>query len=122
LNWILPGKMVELDFKNHGWKIETLNVAPNKPKYKCINANFYNDGHIIAKSRKSLIMASGDTDIRYDGKSYNNIYDLMKEQNLKTEDLDELELVETKEWIIVQGNIMIGQYEYEELPNRKDVE
>ena len=121
-DWILPNKLVQLDFKIGGWKINEVILAPKKAKYTCVNANFYNDGHIIAKSRKSLIMASGNTEIRYGDNSYDNVYELIKEHDIDPENLHELELVETKEWIIVQGNIMVGQYEYDELPKRKDVE
>jgi len=127
----LHSRIVENDLKASGWKIkEVVKPANYHQKFKDLNVtitnpNFYNDGHIIAESRKSVIMASGYPIIKLDGLSYYSIENLLKPNIDMLKRIKEWEWVQIADWIIVtkKDNILLGQFNsWDELPNRKDVE
>ena len=128
----LHSRIVESDLKAAGWKIKEV-IKPsnyhqkfNELNVTITNPNFYNDGHIIAESRKSVIMASGYPIIKLDGKEYSSVGNLLRANPLDILKRNkEWEWIQTADWIIVtkKDNFLLGQFnEWFNLPNRKDVE
>ena len=128
----LHSRIVEQDLKAAGWKIkDVITPASYHQKFNDLNVtitnpNFYNDGHIIAESRKSVIMASGYPIVKLNGKEYWTIDSLLRPNALeRLKKINEWEWVQVADWIIVtkKDNILLGQFnQWGELPNRKDVE
>tara|TARA_R100000951_G_scaffold115084_2_gene122015 strand:- start:284 stop:736 length:453 start_codon:yes stop_codon:yes gene_type:complete len=128
----LHSRIVEQDLKAAGWKIkEVITPSVYHQKFKDLkvtitNPNFYNDGHIIAESRKSVIMASGYPIIKLDGKEYSSVGNLLRPNALDILKRNkEWEWIQVADWIIVtkKDNILLGQFnDWSNLPNRKDVE
>ena len=131
-NNFLPTKLVEGDLKSAGWKIkDVLTPANYHQKFHDLNViitnpNFYNDGHIIAESRKSVIMASGYPIVKLDGKEYWSVDSLVRVNPLeRLKKMKEWEWVQVADWIIVskKDNFLLGQFDnWDNLPNRKEVE
>lgn len=128
----LHSRIVEQDLKASGWKVKEVITPANYHQYfkdlkvTITNPNFYNDGHIIAESRKSVIMASGYPIVKLDGKEYWTIDSLLRPNALeRLKKMKEWEWVQVADWIIVtkKDNILLGQFDdWSNLPNRKDVE
>ena len=128
----LHSRIVEQDLKAAGWKIKEVITPANYHQYfkglkvTITNPNFYNDGHIIAESRKSVIMASGYPIVKFNEKEYWTIDSLLRPNAIeRLKRIKEWEWVQVADWIIVtkKDNILLGQFdEWNNLPNRKDVE
>jgi len=128
----IPTKMFELDLKQSGWKSkEGKSLAKLHEKFNdlnviCTNPNFYTDGTIIAESRKSIIQASGHPKIKYKGKEFWEIDQLVKingDEAIK--EMKEWEWLQVMDWIIVEKktNKLLLQFDsWENLPTRKEVE
>lgn len=128
----VPTKMFELDLKQSGWKIkEGKSLSKLHDKFNdlniiCANPNFYNDGTIIAESRKSIIQASGHPIVKYNNKEYWEIGHLVKiygDEAIK--EMDKWEWLQVMDWIIVEKktNKLLLQFDsWEDLPTRKEVE
>ena len=131
--WFLHEKVFKGELKIGGWKllhpkpINELHHEFNKSKFVITNPNFYEDGWILAESRRSVIMASGiKTEFVWDGKVWTSFSQLFKEYGPEMLNLfPELNWNETKEWIIVdkKSNKLLAQFDYwDDAPTRKDVE
>lgn len=128
----LPTRLVEGDLKGAGWKIkETLSLSNIHKKFNDLNViitnpNFYNDGHIIAESRKSIIQACGHPIIKYDNREYWNILQLVKNNGVEVlKSMKDWEWLQVSDWIVVEKkqNFLLAQFnEWNKLPVRKEVE
>ena len=131
--WFLDERVFRADLKHDGWKLceaRKLNEMHNEfndCKAVLTNPNFYEDGHTLAESRRSRIIASGlAMKFQYDEEEYTNFYQLFKKHGAKVIGLlDNLEWYESKDWIIVckKTNKLLAQFDYwNDSPTRKDVE
>jgi len=128
----LLNKIVLNDLKASGWtfkegrSLSKFHIKFNDLKVIITNPNFYNDGEIIAHSRKSIIQASGHPIIKYKGKEYWNIEHLVRVYgDVAIKEMDEWEWLQICDWIIVtkKDNNLLAQFErWEDLPTRKEVE
>mgnify|MGYP003120383386 CR=1 FL=1 len=130
--FFLPSRIFEGDLKASGWKIkESLSLANFHRKFNdlnviCSNPNFYSDGQIIGESRKSIIQASGNPIIKYKGKEYWDIGNLVRIHGDKAiAEMGEWEWLQVMDWIVVtkKDNRLLAQFnKWDELPTRKEVE
>tara|TARA_R110000751_G_scaffold129323_1_gene231367 strand:+ start:674 stop:1207 length:534 start_codon:yes stop_codon:yes gene_type:complete len=128
----LHSKIVVSDLKSSGWtfkegkSLSNFHIKFNDLNIIITNPNFYNDGEIIAHSRKSIIQASGHPIVKYKNKEYWDIGHLIRvygDEAIK--EMDEWEWIQICDWIIVskKDNNLLAQFEsWDELPTRKDVE
>ena len=117
----LPNKLLE------GRPLTELHSDFNECKVILTNPNFYEDGWILAESRRSMIIASGlITAFKWKGKPYTSFFQLFREQGAKVIGLlDNLEWEETKDWLVIdkKSNKLLAQFDYwGDSPTRKDVE
>ena len=115
--WFISSKAFTNDLKVNGWSI---NIPKKLYEYHskfneldiiCTNPNFYKDGEVIGKSRKSLIMASGMFRFKYKGKEYTDFYMFLKENGV--------------DWLIVDkktGKLKAQFDDWDDCPTRKEVE
>lgn len=92
---------LHLMFTLNGWKHpqtkELGNIAVFKP-------DFYETGHVIAKTDKAIIQAKGYTVVNYRGKTYSNVESLLKEHGIGAiEDFNNWIFEIEKEWVIFKG-------------------
>ena len=130
--WFMPNRMVELDLKVTGWKVKAPKCLSNYHKefndlnLTCTNPNFYNDGDIIAESRKCVVMACGHSIIKYNNREFWEPYQIIKNYGVEAlKDIDNWEWLQVMDWIIVtkKGNKLLSQFSnLSDLPKRKDVE
>ena len=130
--WFIPSKLVSADLKQSGWKIKEPKTLANYHKkfndlnLTCTNPNFYNDGEIIAESRKSIVMACGHSIIKYKNREYWEPYQIIKNHGYEAlKDLDNWEWLQVMDWIIVtkKDNKLLAQFSnLSDLPNRKELE
>ena len=131
--WFLDERVFRADLKHDGWKLlegrplTELHSDFNECKVILTNPNFYEDGWILAESRRSMIIASGlITAFKWKGKPYTSFFQLFREQGAKVIGLlDNLEWEETKDWLVIdkKSNKLLAQFDYwGDSPTRKDVE
>ena len=130
--WFISSKAFTNDLKVNGWSI---NIPKKLYEYHskfneldiiCTNPNFYKDGEVIGKSRKSLIMASGMFRFKYKGKEYTDFYMFLKENGVEAlNNLDNIEWIEIMDWLIVDkktGKLKAQFDDWDDCPTRKEVE
>ena len=136
--WFLSKGLFESDLKVMGWKlmgekyIDYLHSEFNDIDIVCTNPNFYKDGHIIAQSRKSLVVASGFIKFDYpldaleEIKTYTSFYPLFQENGWEViGNFNQIKWLEIKDWLIVakkDGKLLAQFDSWEECPSRKEVE
>ena len=99
-NFISVGAL-HLMFSLNGWKHpnvkEIQQIAVFKP-------DFYETGHVIAKTDKAIIQAKGYTVVNYKGKKYEDVHVLLKEHGMSAiNDFDNWKFEIEKEWVIFKG-------------------
>ena len=126
------------DLKALGWKlvgekyIHYLHSEFNDIDIVCTNPNFYKDGHVIAQSRKSVIISSGFIQFEYpldkseEVKQYTSFYPLFMDNGWEViGNLNQIKWHEVKDWLIVakKDGKLLSQFDsWENCPTRKEVE
>lgn len=86
--------MISLNGWKHPQTIELGNIAVFKP-------DFYETGHVIAKTDKAIIQAKGYTVVHYRDKTYSNVESLLKEHGVEAiHDFNNWNFEIEKEWVI----------------------
>ena len=131
--WFLEEGVFRGDLKYDGWKLTNpkklseIHHEFNDSKLVITNPNFYEDGWVLAESRRSRIIASGlQTEFTWDDKVYTSFYTLFKDYGPHILGwFSALTWSETKDWFIVdkKSNKLLGQFDYwDDAPTRKEVE
>ena len=112
--------------------IDSLHSEFNDIDIVCTNPNFYKDGHIIAQSRKSLIISSGFVEFIFPSNpqeikhTYTSFYPFFQDNGWEAiGNLNQIKWLEIKDWLIVSKNNgdLLAQFDsWENCPSRKEVE
>jgi len=131
--WFLEEGVFRGDLRYDGWKLleakplHTLHKEFNDSRLVMTNPNFYEDGHVLAESRRSVVMASGlGLQFIFKGEEFDSFFTLFSKYGPDVIGmLDEIEWLETKDWIIInkKSNELLAQFDYwPDAPTRKQVE
>ena len=89
--------MISLNGWKHPQTKELGNIAVFKP-------DFYETGHVIAKTDKAIIQAKGYTVVHYKEKTYSDVESLLKEHGIAAiHDFSNWNFEIEKEWVIFKG-------------------
>ena len=136
--WFLSKGLFTSDLKILGWKLigekylDYLHSEFNNIDIVCTNPNFYKDGHIIAQSRKSLVISSGFIKFDYpldnseERQAYTSFYPFFMDNGWEViGNLRQIDWKEVKDWLIVtkkEGKLLAQFNLWENCPTRKEVE
>ena len=88
-------------FSLNGWKHPNIKEIQQVAVFK---PDFYETGHVIAKTDKAIIQAKGYTVVNYKGKKYEDVHILLKEHGMSAiNDFDNWKFEIEKEWVIFKG-------------------
>jgi len=131
-DWFLTKRLFSSDLKVLGWKVvdskplDTFHGDFNNLDIVCTHPNFYRDGHIVAQSRKSIIMSSGFIEfISHKNNRYSSLYRYFQQEDNAMEELNNIKWLEVKDWIIVnkKSGEMLAQFDtWDDCPTRKELE
>jgi len=92
---------LKLMFSLNGWTETEIREIANMAVFK---PDFYEYGYIIAKSKKAVIKAMGNTKVSYKGDEFDSVQDLLEKHGPHSVlDFKDWAFSEEREWVILKN-------------------
>ena len=89
--------------KTFGWTLSNYHVHR---EFALMRADFYPTGFVLATSKRAVIVCDGESEIQYDGNTFNDVEELFSIYG-RTDILDvfyDWEFKMVKEWVVKKSN------------------
>jgi len=121
-NNFIPINTIGVVLSAFGWShSESKNYTTSEELVTIVKPDFYPNGHVLAVSKKAIIVCDGESQFEYQGKEYNDVQEIIGEFGIQIiETFPQWKFTIEKEWTIKKNGEYVHSFSsLKELRHRK---